>query len=623
MKTYVSARAFSSQRKSGFKNTSYALAELVDNAFDADADEVRIIFVEKNINGRPRVDKIIVADNGNGMEVDLLEDCLILGESGVVDMKEILRTKRIGKFGFGLPNASISQCKLTEVYSWRKTDKKYFQSLDLEGIKNSQSIEVPKAIEKDLPADIKSMIGQKEAKSGTVIVWSDCDLISYSRAKTLINHSEKILGRIYRYLINEKKKKIILSWFSYNETDRRYIAQDSDIVVRPEDPLFLMSNTTCAEKLFSAANSGEISAPYFEEFSVSEKKNKPTSYALDEHCGVKTFKYLDEVYKYQIITSVAYKNIQKPGIRNGGDTTVGNLYRVKEALGNIYFVRAGREVDVGSFGDFYRRAQPNHRFWTIEIKFDPDMDELLGVLNNKQHVAFHQALEREAYDENYASPVEAQNALFYQISQDISSASKAAINRINKQAAEFDDVNKPGGDTPTIPIGTPTTTTTVLITEGKKTQSLPKEEKDRLVERLHSTYPQLEKVDIEKSVVSLDESNARACVIYVPSVSEQLWTYTKIWDFHVVEINTNHSFYKKIISPLQQLSDDGALTAIELFIIASVIEEENVIQNDSKKRAIENHRLSVAIKLKEFIDDLTDSFMLKHADIEENLDDKS
>jgi hypothetical protein len=35
MKTYVSARAFSSQRKSGFKNTSYALAELVDNAFDA------------------------------------------------------------------------------------------------------------------------------------------------------------------------------------------------------------------------------------------------------------------------------------------------------------------------------------------------------------------------------------------------------------------------------------------------------------------------------------------------------------------------------------------------------------------------------------------------------------
>ena len=50
MKTYVSARAFSSQRKSGFKNTSYALAELVDNAFDAEADEVRIIFVEKNIN---------------------------------------------------------------------------------------------------------------------------------------------------------------------------------------------------------------------------------------------------------------------------------------------------------------------------------------------------------------------------------------------------------------------------------------------------------------------------------------------------------------------------------------------------------------------------------------------
>ena len=621
MKTYVSARAFSSQRKSGFKNTSYALAELVDNAFDAEADEVRIIFLEKNINGRPRVDKIIVADNGKGMNKELLEDCLILGESGVTEMQEILRTKRIGKFGYGLPNASISQCKVTEVYSWVPGGNKFFQHLDLDGIKNSQSIEVPPAVEKALPAYIQSMLGTREMASGTVIVWNDCDLISYARASTLINHSEKILGRIYRYLINDKKKKIILSAFSYNETDRKYTAQDKDIVVRPEDPLFLMSNTTAAEVLFAAANSGEISAPFFKPYSVSEKENKPTSYKLDEHCAVHTFKYLDQVYRFKLTTSVAFPAIQKPGIRNGGDTKVGNLYRQKETLGNIYFVRAGREVDVGSFGDFYRRAQPNHRFWTIEVEFEPDMDELLGVLNNKQHVAFHQVREAEIYDENYASPVEAQNALFFKLSQEITTASKAAISRINKQAAEFDNINKPGIDAPTIPVGTPTTTTTVLISEGQRTQSLPKEEKDQLVEKLHKTYPQLELVDIEKSVISLDESAARACIIYVPSVSEQLWNYTKIWDFHVIEINTNHLFYKKIIAPLQQYNDDGSLTAIELFIIASVIEEENTIQNDAKKRAIENHRLSVAIKLKEFMNDLTDSFSIKHTEVDDSDDD--
>jgi hypothetical protein len=249
------------------------------------------------------------------------------------------------------------------------------------------------------------------------------------------------------------------------------------------------------------------------------------------------------------------------------------------------------------------------------------MDDLLGVLNNKQHVAFHQMKEQEIYDESYASPVEAQNALFFKLSQEITAASKAAISRINKQAAEFDNVNKPGGDVPTIPVGTPTTTTTVLISEGQRTQNLPKEEKERLVEKLHSTYPQLDKADIEKSVISLDESAARACIIYVPSVSEQLWNYTKIWDFHVIEINTNHSFYKKIIGPLQQFNDDGSLTAIELFIIASVIEEENTIQNDIKKRAIENHRLSVAIKLKSFMDDLTDSFTLKHTEVTEETED--
>ena len=70
-------------------------------------------------------------------------------------------------------------------------------------------------------------------------------------------------------------------------------------------------------------------------------------------------------------------------------------------MGNIYFVRADREVDVGSFGDFYRRAQANHRFWTIEIKFEPDMDDLFGVLNNKQHVGFQRTGEKEDWLEFY------------------------------------------------------------------------------------------------------------------------------------------------------------------------------------------------------------------------------
>ena len=46
MKTYFKPQAMMSQRRSGFKSTANALAELVDNAFDASANEVKIIFVE-------------------------------------------------------------------------------------------------------------------------------------------------------------------------------------------------------------------------------------------------------------------------------------------------------------------------------------------------------------------------------------------------------------------------------------------------------------------------------------------------------------------------------------------------------------------------------------------------
>jgi hypothetical protein len=612
MKTYFKPQAMMSQRRSGFKSTANALAELVDNAFDANADEVKIIFVERSVNNRPKVDQIIIADNGRGMDAEELQNAVIFGHSGETNMQRIVETKRIGKFGYGLPNASISQCLVTHVYSWKNKNEVFYNDIDLLRIQKDDSIEVPLSVAKKLPTYVEEEILKDISESGTVIIWNQCDLVSNTRAMTLEKYSEKLLGRIYRYLLHSNEKKITFYTFRYNNSNHKYIQDGGTEVARPEDPLFLMENTTASSPLWAGANSGQVYAEFYKPFAISEKECKATSLKFKDHCYISEFQYEDKNYEYEIITSIVDQDIQKPGLRNGGDIGIGHYYRDKERNGNIYMVRSEREVDCGTFGDFYHRTQPNNRFWTIEIKFNPDMDELFGVNVNKQQVAFRQTEDRSPYDPGDASFVEAQNAFFTKLSDQIKSAVVAVYKQIGAQAKEF-DVLVPGPEDgkPTIPVGTPTTTVTIITTEGTRTGSLSLEDKEQLTQHLHEKYPKIDKKDIFNSLISLDESGARACVIYVPLETEQLWTYTKMMDFHVIEINSNHTFYEKVILRLQEMKDEGSLTAIELFIVALVIEEENQIQNDQRKRIIESYRLATAVKLKEFMNDLSESFSVK------------
>ena len=50
----------------------------------------------------------------------------------------------------------------------------------------------------------------------------------------------------------------------------------------------------------------------------------------------------------------------------------------------VSIVRAGRELDLSqAWVDSY---EPQERWWTVEVEFDPILDEIFGVVNNKQHV---------------------------------------------------------------------------------------------------------------------------------------------------------------------------------------------------------------------------------------------
>lgn len=116
---FIPARlAIRAMRDSGYRNTAYALAELIDNAQQADAGLIEVFCLQKRElveqRERSRIVKIGVLDDGNGMDAETLRMALQFGNGTRLNDRT-----GIGRFGMGLPNASISQAGRVDVWSWQ------------------------------------------------------------------------------------------------------------------------------------------------------------------------------------------------------------------------------------------------------------------------------------------------------------------------------------------------------------------------------------------------------------------------------------------------------------------------------------------------------------------------
>src|SRR5262245_48637365 len=101
-------------RDTGYRSTASAVAELVDNALQAQAKHVHI-FVRQTDQPAPEDLTLAVLDDGHGMDAATLRKALQFGGSLRFDDRS-----GPGRFGMGLPNSSVSQARRVEVYSWTK-----------------------------------------------------------------------------------------------------------------------------------------------------------------------------------------------------------------------------------------------------------------------------------------------------------------------------------------------------------------------------------------------------------------------------------------------------------------------------------------------------------------------
>lgn len=341
-------------RSSGYKDASYALAELIDNSIQAAENldrpaAVEVICVDKTGSqsggGRRRLEKVAVFDNASGMAPETLRSAL---QFGVGTHRNPADQKGIGKFGMGLPNSSISQCRRVDVWTWQNGEI-WHTFLDIDDIEQQLITEVPEPTSATLPKEWLPLIKSEIEDSGTLVVWSNLDLMRYKQSGALLRNAEMIIGRVYRYFVNSGDATIRLA--SYEQTGARF-TNHTDSFVRPIDPLMLMTGT--------AAPKPYDDTPAFEPF--GEPQQVEIGFRGERH----------------IVTVTA--SICKTATRlQGGSSAIGQ-FAAKNV--GVSVVRARRELELNR--SFEIPSEPRERWWGIEVSFEPVLDTVFGVTNNKQ-----------------------------------------------------------------------------------------------------------------------------------------------------------------------------------------------------------------------------------------------
>lgn len=317
-------------RDSGYKHTASAVSELVDNSIQAGARRVSVRIWQADPPPNERWPLMLsVEDEGAGMDADGLRRALRFGGSSRFDDRSSL-----GRFGMGLPNASLSQARRLDVYTWRGGGGPLHSWLDLDEVSAGRLRTVPEPARARLPE-----LGGPQGPSGTLVIWSRCDRLDYRRPGTIARRLHAALGCAFRHYI----------WggveLSVNGEQ-----------VRPIDPLFLHEDslTTGAE-------------PY----------GQPLEYDLDlpalrggAPCAGRV------VLTFSELPIRAWHDLPRAEKRRLG--VIGGA--------GVSIVRAGRQVDYGWLFMGRKRRENYDNWWRCEVRFDPSLDEAFGITHTKQQI---------------------------------------------------------------------------------------------------------------------------------------------------------------------------------------------------------------------------------------------
>jgi hypothetical protein len=568
----------------GYKSTVSAISEIIDNSIQANAKNVDIIIIKNTTRAEEEIDEILISDDGDGMDESIFNKALQMSSGSRSKAKTGL-----GKYGQGLPNSSISQTKRVEVYTVQNGNILY-NHIDLNEIYLSGEPFLPDT-EKVKKINIPLITSGKfkTPTTGTIVRWVSPNKVKPKTAKTLVSHIEQQIGRTFRYFIDgftdkegkKFKSKINVLVYDYNGVNYEPNNFSSIKNIVPFDPMFLMK-VTQMNKLFPECT-------------------HPTSELYNEVIK-KTFqvKYNEEIVDTDVEIKLSYcsQDERKKYGRNAGDTPFGKKYLYRNLIGtsgynNISIVREGREIDYGNFGFIGDVSDPRERWWSAEIRVEPIIDSIIGIDNKKQQASQIQFLE----------PSESDYPDNHEVIRWISTFLKENIKEV-KRIIEKQNLTppptQPGDNGPVLPpgsgteAGNPATTVDPTTTEQAKIK----------IEFISWVKDRYQNLSDDETIKIVDHAlSIRDYHIFIKADlgDTQLYSYNVFGTKVLIEINYNHSFYKRFMQPFEEDSkNEKSLRSIRLLIGAMVNSE---IANNTNDRELIKDRRNIKNRMSESLDD--------------------
>lgn len=307
-----------------------AIADLVDNALDAEATRVHIRFVFSSGN----VHSVIITNNGKGMNDEELKEAMRFGSRTSKSQLDL------GKYGIGLKSASLSQADTVIVLS--KSDGVYYgRRWTLENVKKDWTCEL--LDEQEFTKVFGCYFGEhKLEQSGTIVIWQ-----RLAHLQVFPNTLERVIKKT----IDNLKKELGIRFHRFLESKRLEISIDKHEVDE---------NPTKVQVYILPLN------PFA--YNMSGAFGYPLTYNVN----------LDGI-NVNVECHIWPSNSKSDGYKLGGG-------KVSSRQG-FYFYRNDRIIQAGGWnGMIADDSEPHLSLARVKIDLPPELDSLFKLDVTKSHI---------------------------------------------------------------------------------------------------------------------------------------------------------------------------------------------------------------------------------------------
>ena len=497
-----------------YQDEGHAAGDIIDNAIEAGATQVHLAFRTEGT----AIKEIAFIDDGSGIDPAFLPHATKWGGSSNEG-----RRNTFGRFGFGLPSASVNRGTRFSVYSRvESSDAFAMVAVDLQNLEvKGQVVSLPEPAAQDLPEWVVQYIDSASPDASafdggldavrTVVVWSDLDRLAWKNRQQATARFREHLGITYA------------GWL-----DVCRLAVDHQDV-EPVDVLF----TTPDYRYYDIEGYPKAEAQQSIRFEAEDADGA-------KHEVTVRFSYL----------SVDAHNASVPTGGKGAPKKI--RQSIRKAYNGVFVTRNGRFIEV---------ANPAEVQWSVyarqvgvALDFPPDLDELFGVTPDKQTIVF---------TDRVTAMLEA-NGVFR--------AFNSLVGQVAKERKQRKDerVGDPDG-----PRASEETIAKVVSKDVRRTRKMGEETKQEAEENFKERVKRLtEETGVPEEQVREAQERLDAQKPYrvdFADLNEDMPFYLPKMDGTqtVLEINTEHPWYREVYLRLAENPEMRSALELMLFVLGA------------------------------------------------------